>query len=211
MTTELLTAGNTPTTDAAATVAATPPAVAAPEQHAPADAPTDAPADKPAEDAAPKAADKPTAPEKYEFKAVDGAEFDPAVLGEFEGVAKELGLSQDAAQNVLDKMGPQIAKAQLARIEQAKTQWADSAKTDKEFGGEKFAENLSVAKKALDAFGTPALTQLLNDSGLGNHPEVIRMLYKAGQKISGSSFVTGGGSPSMGNTAATLYPNQAKG
>jgi hypothetical protein len=48
-----------------------------------------------------------------------------------------------------------------------------------------------VAKKALDAFGTAELRSLLNESGLGNHPEVIRFMFRAGKAISEDSMVTG--------------------
>lgn len=224
MSTESLIVANTPSTDAAQPAAAAPapaPAAgepapvapaAAPEQNAPTDKPTDAPADKPADGADPAAAEKPTVPEKYEFKAPEGSQLNPDVMAKFEGVAKELGLTQEAAQKVVDAMGPQIAAAQTAQFEALKTQWADSARTDKEFGGEKLAENLSVAKKALDAFGTPELRTLLNDTGLGNHPEIIRAFFKAGQKISAPNFVAGGASGAAPTSAAaTLYPNQAKG
>lgn len=223
MSNESLIAGNTPSTDAAPAAAApaptpapaaegAPAAAVAPEQNVPAAKPADTPADKPAEGAEPAAAEKPGAPEKYEFKAPEGSELNPEVMTKFEGVAKELGLTQEAAQKVVDAMGPQIAAVHAAKFEAVKAEWTESARADKEFGGEKLAENLAVAKKALDAFGTPELRTLLNDTGLGNHPEIIRAFFKAGQKISGPNFVAGGATATGGaSTAATLYPKQSKG
>jgi hypothetical protein len=137
------------------------------------------------------AEDKPTAPETYEFKAPEGRVFDSEVIAEYSKVAKELNLSQEAAQRVLDAVGPKLAERQAAQIEAVRTGWADSSKADKEFGGERLSENLSVAKKALDAFGTAELRSLLNESGLGNHPEVIRFMFRAGKAISEDSMVTG--------------------
>lgn len=157
-----------------------------------------------------KADDKPAVPEKYEFKAPEGKEFDPAVIGQFSEVAKELGLSQDAAQKILDKMGPTLASRQVEAIEAARTEWANASTTDKEFGGDKLTENLSVAKKALDSFGTPELRTLLNQSGLGNHPEVIRFMYRAGKAISEDGFVPGSrSSTAESDPAKRLFPNQA--
>lgn len=150
------------------------------------------------------------APEQYEFKAVDGAEISTEALADFSEVAKELNLSQDAAQKVLDKMAPALARRQAEAIEGVKTQWADTARTDKEFGGDKLAENLAVAKKALDTFGTPELRTLLNESGLGNHPEVIRVLYRAGKAISEDGLVQGTrASAAQGDPAKRMFPNQA--
>lgn len=150
------------------------------------------------------------APEKYEFKAPEGKEFDPAVIGQFSELAKELNLSQDAAQKILDKMGPTLASRQVEAIEAARTEWANASTTDKEFGGDKLTENLAVAKKALDSFGTPELRSLLNQSGLGNHPEVIRFMYRAGKAISEDGFVPGSRSSSAeSDPAKRLFPNQA--
>lgn len=153
--------------------------------------------------------DKPQgAPEKYEFKAADGATFDDAVIGAFSDVSRELNLTQDAAQKMLDKMAPVMQARQAEQFEAARNQWSESAKTDKEFGGDKLTENLATAKKALDTFGTPEFRSLLDQSGLGNHPEVIRVFYRAGKAISEDKFVTGGvGQSGSTSVAARMYPN----
>lgn len=157
------------------------------------------------------------APEKYEFKASEGKAFDAEVLTAFADVAKELNLTQDAAQKVLDRMAPKMEARQAQQIEALRTQWADSSKVDKEFGGEKLSENLSTAKKALDQFGTPELRSLLNESGLGNHPEFIRFMFRAGKSISEDRYVgqANGAAPTRGqprdfaSQAAFLYPKQS--
>jgi hypothetical protein len=219
MSEEALSVANTPTSDAATPAAApaaapapatdAPAPAAAPEQQTPAAQTTDAPADKPAADTPAEDPTKPVTPEKYEFKAPEGVELTPEVLGEFEGVARELGLSQEAAQGVVEKMGLKIAAGQMARAEAAKAEWAESSKTDKEFGGDQFSENLAVAKKAVEAFGSPALSKLLADTGLGNHPEIIRAFYRAGKQISSGAFVpAGGGMTAAKDAASALYPNQ---
>jgi hypothetical protein len=156
------------------------------------------------------------APESYEFKPVENVNLDPGVIDAFAEVAKELDLSQAAAEKVLNKMAPVLAERSAAQIQQAQQQWVESSIKDKEFGGEKLQENLAVAKKAMDAFATPELKQLLNESGLGNHPEVIRMMYRAGKAISEDGYVgpsqgagSAKGSPKDFNSAAAaLYSNQ---
>lgn len=216
--TDSLIAGTTPDTgsqqtDAAATVdaTATTDTTASPQQNATDAATTDTTATT-QDDSSDKTTetDKPAgAPEKYEFKPVEGAELAPEVTAKFEGIARELGLTQDAAQKVLDTMAPEIAAAQAKAIETVKAEWTETSKTDKEFGGEKLEANLAVAKKALDTFGTPELKQLLVDSGLGNHPEIIRAFYRAGLKITPPKVVSGSGGPTGSQSAAdTLYPNQ---
>lgn len=145
------------------------------------------------------------APESYEFKAPEGVQFDDTVIGAFSEVAKDLNLPQDQAQKVLDKMAPVIAARQLEQFQAARVDWAEAAKADKEFGGENLAENLGMAKKALDTFATPELRALLEESGLGNHPEVIRMFYRTGKAISEDRFVAGQGGKTNQGDARRLY------
>lgn len=146
------------------------------------------------------------APEKYEFKPADGQpEFDAAVTGAFGEVAKELNLSQEAAQKVLDKMAPVLAARQTESLSAARSQWMNDSKADAEFGGEKLQENLGAAKKAIDAFATQPLKNLLEESGLGNHPEVVRLFVRVGKAIGEDGFVSGRGSSAQSQDARRLY------
>jgi len=218
MTETTTTAQATTTSSADALSVSTPTAAAAPtaqpeaqRQEAPANqAPQAADAAAAVGEKAPEAPKG--APEKYEFKPVEGREFDSETMSTFAEVAKELDLTQDAAQKILDRMGPQMAQRQQAQIEAIRSEWVAASQTDKEFGGEKIAENLAVARKALDQFGTPELRALLNESGLGNHPEVIRMMFRAGKAISEDTYVgraaSTGGKPqprTFADAAAALY------
>jgi len=158
------------------------------------------------------------APETYEFNrqvADAPQELDPEVVTAFGEVAKDLNLPQEAAQKVLDKVAPVIQARQAKAIEEAKAGWANDSQADKEFGGENFDSNLTVAKSALDTFGNDALKSLLAETGFGNHPEIIRFMYRAGQAISEDSYV-GNSEGAKGNSipkdfngiANALYSNQ---
>ena len=220
--------------DAAATAAPTEPA-AAPAAASPAtsqapaaswvDAPTDTkPADAgaPAADASAKPAEaaaaageakaeeaKPerAAPEAYEFKAPEGVELNPALLGEFEGLARELNMPQDEAQAIVERMTPKIqARMQAQQIEimaQARADWLQQIESDAEIGGAAKQASQASAAKALHQFGTPELRALLKDSGLEAHPEVVRFFSRAGKAISEDSFVSG--RPPTKSTAQALY------
>jgi hypothetical protein len=157
---------------------------------------------------------KQTAPEKYEdFKIPEGVVVDTEVKESIKTVAKELNLSQEQAQKLADLAAERskvMGAKQAEVLQKARTDWGEAAKTDKEFGGDKLTENLSVAKKGLDTFGTPELRKVLNESGLGNHPEFIRFFYRAGKAISEDRFIpSGSGAPKGSRDAAkNLYPNQ---
>ena len=158
------------------------------------------------------------APETYEFnrQVADAPnELDPEVVTAFGEVAKDLNLPQEAAQKVLDKVAPVIQARQAKAIEEVKVNWANDSQADQEFGGENFDSNLTVAKSALDTFGNDALKSLLAETGFGNHPEIIRFMYRAGQAISEDSYV-GNSEGAKGNSipkdfngiANALYSNQ---
>jgi hypothetical protein len=161
------------------------------------------------------AKDEPAAvPESYEFTVPEGHTLTDEIRDELTALAKERGLSQEAAQQMLNDRAAwadKFKQANVKALDEARTVWAEETKKDKELGGDKLQENLGLARKALDKFGTPALRELLNESGLGNHPEVVRMLLKAGRAISDDVVVTTGrGNGSQGDDIAKkLFPNQA--
>lgn len=156
--------------------------------------------------------DKPTgAPEQYEaFTLPDGVVIDPADNEALQAYAKENNLSQEAAQKIAD-LGAKQAQTFVTKLQEAQearnTEWADASKADKEFGGAKFDENLAVAKKFLDAHSTPEFNTFLKQSGLGNHPEMIRLMFRAGKAISEDNAVQGGNPATTGRVdhATALY------
>ncbi|MBP7966121.1 MAG: protease [Burkholderiaceae bacterium] len=212
-------------TDTAAAPAAASPATSQAPAASWVDAPTDATpasAAAPASDAAAKPAGtdaaageakaeeaKPdrAAPESYEFKAPDGVELNPALLGEFEGLARELNMPQNEAQAIVERMTPKIqARMQAQQIEimaQARADWLQQIESDAEIGGAAKQASQASAAKALHQFGTPELRALLKDSGLEAHPEVVRFFSRAGKAISEDSFVSG--RPPTKSTAQALY------
>lgn len=146
-------------------------------------------------------------PEKYEFKAPDGVEYDADTIKVYEDAAREAGLSQEKASLILDKIAPHLAQRQQQALESARNQWAEESKSDPEFGGQKFQENLAIANKALKQFGSPELTELLNKTGLGNHKEMIRLLSRVGSAISEDGFVQSGKAAGGESDARSLFPN----
>ncbi|MCE5368472.1 peptidase [Klebsiella oxytoca] len=134
------------------------------------------------------------APEKYEFQAGEGVELDAEALKDFEPVARELNLTNEQAQKLVDAYPKILAGVQQRQTEawQAQTeQWAADVKADKEVGGDKLTANLSAAQRALDQFGTPELREYLDGTGLGNHPELVKAFIKVGKAMSEDGVITG--------------------
>jgi len=137
------------------------------------------------------AQEKPQIPESYEFATPEGVEILEGAKEAYAEVAKELGLTQEQAQAAFSKLAAKGVENQRAQLETVNRTWVAQSTADPEFGGEKLQENLAVSKKALDTFGTKELRDLLNESGLGNHPEVIRFMYRAGKAISEDTVIVG--------------------
>lgn len=149
------------------------------------------------------------APEEYEaFDVPEGYGVDETVLSEYQEWAQDNNLTQDQAQagvNLVAKM----KEAEMARwVEQQKT-WVDQAKSDSEIGGEQFDQNISTAVKARNSFGTPEFSEMLDTSGLGNHPEMIRFLNRVGKAISEDRMVVGGADASQRTRESVLYPSMS--
>ncbi|HHG8705343.1 peptidase [Enterobacter hormaechei] len=158
-----------------------------PQEEKPADG--DKPADKPEEEQKQEGA-----PEKYEFTAGEGVELDADALKDFEPVARDLNLTNEQAQKLVDAYPKILAGVQQRQAEawQKQTEgWAETVKADKEIGGDKLTANLSAAQRALDQFGTPELKEYLNATGLGNHPDLVKTFVKIGKAMSEDGMVTG--------------------
>lgn len=144
-------------------------------------------------------------PEAYELKGPEGMELDAEAVSEFSGIAKELGLDQAGAQKVADvavKMAQRQAEQHVKLVES----WAEQVKTDKEIGGDKLEENLAVARKARDAFGSDELKALLDSTGVGNHPAVVKFFVKVGKAVSEDGMVRTGQAGAQVDPARKMFP-----
>ncbi|EPV0628789.1 peptidase [Citrobacter koseri] len=224
---------NEQSVDGGAVPAASEPAPAAGNNPAPADDPApkegdtpqpgaegDNPAgEKPADEKKPdgepaekKKDDKPEgAPEKYEFQAAEGVELDSEALKDFEPVARDLNLTNEQAQKLVDAYPKILAGVQQRQAEawqQTTEQWAADVKADKEIGGDKLTSNLSAAQRALDQFGTPELKEYLNTTGLGNHPDLVKTFVKIGKAMSEDKVLSGGHDSGGSDLVSAFYPKK---
>ena len=143
------------------------------------------------------------APESYAFKLPESGLLTQSVADSFGAVAKQLNLPQEGAQQVLDALAPAIQKAQTDHLKQASESWAAAVSADPVIGK---PEEQAIAKKAVDAFATPELKTLLNESGMGNHPEVVKLFHAIGKAISEDKFVGGRGASAPSDPAKRLFP-----
>lgn len=164
------------------------------------------------------------APEKYELTPPEGFEaIDAALMGEAEPVLRELNLSNEQAQKLVPLVGKAIqdavAKANDAGAQQVadlRKGWADAFDADPEIGGANRKATEAAAAKAFDHYGLKpgeGLRQLLDESGLGNHPDMIRFVARVGRDLAEGSFERGEIVPTPKTPEQKLYGEefQAKG
>lgn len=144
----------------------------------------------------------------FEVKAPEGVELDQTSLDEFTKIVKDKALSpSERAQKLVDLAVKREADRAQAFAETVQS-WADTVAADKELGN---PENQAAARKIVEDFGTPEFKSLLNSTGMGNHPEVVRFVMKIGKALSEDAVIKARGTPPSGasrDLASVLYGNK---
>lgn len=172
----------------------TPPAAPTPEPAAP--KPGDG---KSKEEPNPAQPPQKVVPEKYDLKLPEGSQLDATHIEKVAALAKERKLSNEEAQAIIDRDNATIsgfADGQNKQLKERQDAWVKDSQNDKEFGGEAFAKNAELAKRVVERFGSDALKTALNDTGLGNHPELLRVFVRIGKAMSEDQLVLPGSTQS---------------
>jgi hypothetical protein len=148
------------------------------------------------------------APEKYEdFKVPEGFTLDKALVEKAAPVFKELGLSQEKAQKLVDFYSGMRAAEATAQAEAFKGFVEGLKQETIKTLGANYKEELAFAAKSRDRFFSPATVEKLNASGLSNDKDLIADVIKLGKMIS-EDHVPGGPAASGGQKTPgqVLYP-----
>lgn len=157
---------------------------------------------------------KATVPEAYEFKAPDNYTVDKTVVEKVTPVFKELGLSQEAAQKLFDLQVEReltLAKGPQEAYEALRKEWRDTIlkNTTLAQNNDLRPEVKSAISKGIDTLGTDlakSFREVMDTSGLGDHPAVVEALYKFAQSVTEGSHVTGKGPSPTGQKAPDAAP-----
>ena len=149
-------------------------------------------------------------PESYDLASVipEGFELNQERMESFTAVAKEAGLSQENASK-LAAYGIQMMQESASDVQQEFASkvntWGEQAKT--ELGAE-FTNTVRLAASGIEVMEKqiPELRTMLNETGAGNHPVMIKAMAMIGKLVAeenGSKLL--GGQPQAGNTS--IYSN----
>jgi len=114
-------------------------------------------------------------------------------LDGFREFAHDSGLTQQQADNMLhlyNEIQEEEHNASTQQMADMKVQ--TEINLQREWGRD-YDGKLDYAKRAFGQIGTPELSKLMDESGMGNHPEVIRAFSKVGEMLGEDSLVIGSG------------------
>lgn len=153
-----------------------------------------------------------------ELKMPEGLGIDDEVLdhGLFNKLLpqfKEAGINQDNLNKIVSSYAEHVEEAAKAhgdklieKYQEIKNEW--KTETQKALGNE-VKQNLQYVGNALKQFGTPELVELFNETGVGDHIEVVKAFAKIGKHFTEDNFVDGK-STIEGKTEDVLYPSMNK-
>ena len=159
--------------------------------------------------------DKDGAPATYaDFKLPKGMDIDQDALEAAIPLFEEMKASQETAQKVVDvasKMVDKVLVKQQTAWADRVAEWTKSAENDEEYGKAGYEKSIMIARNAMRKVGGPGLAKALEETGTGNHPELIRVFYRLGKAIGEDNLDFGSVNPgSQKSLADRLFPNQGK-
>lgn len=152
--------------------------------------------------------------DKLELKLPDGSLLDATAVEKVISFAKETGLDQKSAQALLERESANhkaYVEGQQEGLAKQSDAWVNEVKNDSEIGGEAFSKNAELAKRVVERFGTQEFKKALDETRLGNHPELVRMLVRIGKSMSEDQLVRGAvGTAKKADPASVLYGKSSK-
>ncbi len=150
-------------------------------------------------------------PVQYEFKDSEGLVVSNETTALISDLAKDLGLTQEAAQKLFDRGSGEdgiISKINQNAIKHYNQEWGKQIETDPELGGSRLDDTRMNVAKAMTLDTNGELREFLKNSGMGNFPPLVKFLNKVGAQLhSDRNFITGkpAASQAKKDALATMY------
>ena len=142
---------------------------------------------------------RPEQAKDYQFNDENGE------LDGFREFAHDTGLTQQQADNILNLYADNQEQEEAESVQQHKDLEVNTTMQLQKEWGKNYDGKLDYAKRAFAQFASPELSQLMDESGLGNHPEMLRAFSKVGEMMGEDSLVVG-----TGLGSSQLSPQQAQ-
>ena len=128
------------------------------------------------------------------LKPPDGAKLDAKHVDALKEYAKSLGLNAAQTKQLLERDAKIVADHDArfqAELKEKVESWHDAVMADPEVGGSNYDRSVADCKRAINRFGSDAFRKAMNETGLGNHPEVVRVFARIGRSMSEDTIIEG--------------------
>lgn len=147
-----------------------------------------------------------------ELKAPEGIVFDEGISKSFVDIVNKFAISREAAA-ALTELQVNAVKSMEEKSNSAyeamQTQWRTETEKDTEIGGKNLPVTLTTISKIMDRYGTPELRGVLDLTGAGNNPHVIKFFHNIAKDFAeGKMIPVVTPVTSTQTIAQKLYPNQ---
>ena len=122
----------------------------------------------------------------------------------YDQYAHELGLNQHQADAILNSYHDLMASEEEADAEEYDQSRVDNLQMLQQDWKHSYQENADLANRAFMQFATPELVDLVNETGIGSDPEMVKFLYRIGSFLAEDNVLAT--HPSQGG----LSPDQAQ-
>lgn len=170
---------------------------------------------KPADDATPEQLEafyrslgKPETPKDYEFPKGEGVEHDPKLTEWAQSTFHAANLNKEQAKVIggaWDKFIGEMVKANQEAVVKARTEAETAIKTEL---GEQYPVAVQLTSRFIEKYAKPEEKAFLDESGMGNHPTFVRMVFAFAKKTGEDVSVQGSGGkgdpPKIGMNYTTM-------
>ena len=144
---------------------------------------------------------RPDSHDGYDLTGIVPETYNQSLIEDFKKKAFENGMSQDSVKKMAEWY-KEVELQQHKAIQDARNIQADRQILElKQEFGIRFDEEIKNARKALDAYTDKSFKQYMDDTGLGNHPALVKAFAKIGRELSEDRLV-------QSETASRLAKNE---
>jgi hypothetical protein len=133
---------------------------------------------------------RPKTADEYKFeeaKLPEGVEYDSQLEGKFKSVAHMAGLNNKQAAMLRDMFAAYQTEAFTAAQTEYKTQRTEAESSLQKELGSAYEPTVNAAKAALKEYADEKFVGWLEETGMGNHPEIVRVFGKIGKELLGET------------------------
>lgn len=146
------------------------------------------------------------------LKAPEGFELDPTLGTEFMALLNTEKDPVKLAQGLIElsaKANTLASEKGSQEFDAVQDNWKKATKEDPEIGGANYDKNLASTKAVIDRFGGPKLQEAIELTGIGNHPEFVRLMTKIAPMVLEAAPVTPSTPtpPASRYSSTNLYPD----